>query len=107
MTVQPCMVWIPIKRKKKFLWIATSGADVPADNPNGNKTFLVNGISTFFINGKPAVINGLRKFKNSSSWLVMFLVVPFNKIPLITFRISFISLFVRVIPEPTLIGKSF
>ena len=69
------------------------------------KTLLANGVSTFFINDKLAVINGLRKFKNPPSWLVIFLVVSFNKIPLfskdlITFIISFISLLVRVIPEP-------
>ena len=57
-----------------------------------------------FINGKPALINGLRKFKNPSSWLVFFLVVLFNEIAIffkdsITFAISFISLFVRFIPE--------
>ena len=60
---------------------------------------------TIFINGKPAVINGLRKFKNTPSWLVIFLVVAFNKIPLLskdltTFVISFNSLFFKVIPEP-------
>ena len=69
--------------------------------------FLARVVSTVFINDKPAVINGLRKFKNLPSWIVIFLVVPFNKIPLfskdlITFTISFISLFVRVIPEPLL-----
>ena len=51
--------------------------------------------------------NGLRKLRNLSSWLVITLVVPFNKMPLffkdlITFVISFISLFVRVIPEPVI-----
>ena len=65
------------------------------------------GVSTIFINGKPAIINGLRKFKNPPSWQVIFVVVSFIKIPLfskdlITFIIYFISLFVRVIPEPLL-----
>ena len=40
-----------------------SVADIGADNPNGNKTFLTRGESTLFINGKPAVINVLRNFK--------------------------------------------
>ena len=31
------------------------------------KTLLDRGVSTLFIIGKPAVINDLRKFKNSSS----------------------------------------
>ena len=43
--------------------IAVSAADIPTDNPNGIKTLLAKGISTFFINGQPTVIN--------------FLVVPF------------------------------
>ena len=59
-----------------FFLIAASTADIPADNPNSNKTLLANTVSTFFINGKTAVINGLRKSKNPRS----FLVVPFNKI---------------------------
>ena len=87
-----------------MFWIAASNADIPADNPIGIKTRLANGVSAFFIYGKPAVINGLRKLRNTTSSLVIFAVVPFNKIPLfskdlITF-ISFISLFVRVISEP-------
>ena len=60
---------------------------------------------TLFINSKLALINDLKKFRNPPSWMVIFVVVPFNKIPLlskdlITFITSFISLFVRVIPEP-------
>ena len=90
-----------------FFWIAASDADIAADNPNDNKIFLANGVSTLFINGKPAVINGLRKLRIPPSWLAIFLIVPFNKIPLfskdlITFIISLISLFVRVIPAPLL-----
>ena len=70
-------------------------------------TLLTNGVSTLFANGKPAVINGQRKLKNPPSWLVIFVVVPFNKIPLfskdlINVITSFISLFVRVIPGPVL-----
>ena len=69
--------------------------------------FLAIGVSIFFINGKPAAFNGLRIFKNPPSWLVIFLVVPFNKITLfskdlITFTISVISILVRVIPGPLL-----
>ena len=64
------------------------------------------------MNGKPAVINGLRKFKNPPSWLVIFLVVSFNKIPLfskdfVTFIISFISLFIRVILVPKTLSEPF
>ena len=61
----------------------------------------------FFINGKPSVINDLRKFRNPPPWLVIFAIVPFYKIPLfskdlVTSIIYFISLFVRVIPEALL-----
>ena len=80
-------------------------ADAAAIDLNGIKTFLANVVSTFFINGKPAVINGLTKLRNPSSWPVIFLIVPVNKIPLIskdliTFIITFISFFIRVIPVP-------
>ena len=42
-----------------------------------------NGVSTLFINGTPAVVNGLRKFGNPSSWVEIFVVVPFNNISLL------------------------
>ena len=68
------------------------------------KTLLARDVRTVFINGKPAVINGLSKFKSRPSRQVIFLAVPFSKVllfskDLITFTMSFISLFVRVIPE--------
>ena len=86
--------------------MAASAADIPVDNPNGIKTLLAGRVSTFFINGQPAVTNGLRKLTNPPSWLLISPVVHFNKIPLfskdlITF-ISFISFFVKVIPEPVI-----
>ena len=64
-------------------------------------------MSTLFINGKPVVIIGLRKLRNLPSWLVFFLVVSLNKIPLfskdlIDFIIYFVLLIVRVIPEPVM-----
>ena len=37
-----------------FLWIAASVADADAVNPNGIKTVLGNGLSTFPIKGNPA-----------------------------------------------------
>ena len=66
---------------------------------------LGNGVSIFFINGKPVLNNGHWKIKSLSHFrLVIFLLVPFNEIPqfskgLIPF-ISFISLFVSFSPEP-------
>ena len=50
-----------------FFWIATSVAEAAPVNPTGTKTLLANGVSRFFINGKPGVINCLRKLKNPPS----------------------------------------
>ena len=89
-----------------FFQIAASVADIAADNPNYNKTLLARVISTLFINDKSVVISGLSKIKNHPSWVVIFVVVPFYKIPLffkeLITLISFISLFVRVISEPVI-----
>ena len=74
---------------KMFFWIAASAVEAAAVNPKGTKTLLANGVCTFFINGKPAVINGLRKLRNPTSWLFM-----------ITFMIYFIWLFVSLSLEP-------
>ena len=63
-----------------------SATDIPGDNRNGNKSLLANGVISLFINGKPAAINGLRKIKNPSFCLVIFLVVPFKKITLFYFH---------------------
>ena len=51
--------------------MAATAASIPADNPNGTKTLLADGVIKIFINSKPAVINGLRKFRNSPFWLVI------------------------------------
>ena len=40
-----------------FLWIAASIAHAPADNPNGVKTLLANGLSTFSIKDNPGFSN--------------------------------------------------
>ena len=40
------------------MWIAASVADVAAVNPNGIKTLLANGLSTFFIKENPVFSNG-------------------------------------------------
>ena len=61
-------------------------------------------MSTLFFNCKAAVVNGLRKLRNSHSSLIDFVAASFDKIPLFskdlfTFIISCISLFFRVIPE--------
>ena len=70
-------------------------ADTAVVNPNGISMLLVNVVSTFFINGQTA-----DKIQKSSLEIVSFNKTPLFSKDLITFRISFISLFVRVIPEP-------
>ena len=52
-----------------FFWIAVSLADIAGDNQNGSKRFLPRGVSKFFINGKPVVINGLGKLIWKSPFL--------------------------------------
>ena len=42
-----------------FFQIAAYAAGIRTDSPNGSKKVLARGVSTLFINGKPAVINGL------------------------------------------------
>ena len=42
-------------------WIAASVADGTAANPNGIKTLLANGLSTFFIKGNPVFSNGPKR----------------------------------------------
>ena len=86
-----------------FFWIAAFVANIAVDKPNGIKTLSANGVSTFFINGKPTVINGRKKLRNPPSCLIIYVVASFNKIfseDLIILIISFISLFVKVVPSP-------
>ena len=44
--------------------MVASVAEATAVNPNGTKTLLAIGVSTFSINGRPAVINGLKNLRN-------------------------------------------
>ena len=86
---------------------ATAAAAV---NPKVTKMSLAKGANTFFIKVKPVFTKGPRKLSNPPFWLVTFLVVPFNKIPLfskelIIFIIFFVSLFVSAIPESSLVAK--
>ena len=62
--------------------MAASVAEAAAVNPKDTKTLLAYGVSTLFIYGKTATINGLRKVRNPSSWIVNFEVVFSNKISL-------------------------
>ena len=45
---------------KIFFWIAASVTDTAAFNPNGTKMLLADGLSAFFIQGKPVFSNGTR-----------------------------------------------
>ena len=84
--------------------MAASAAEAAAVGPQGTKRLSANGVNTFFINGKPVDSNGLGKLRNSPTCLVILLVVPFNKVPPFFYNINaFDSLFVNVIPEPSLI----
>ena len=85
--------------------MAASISETAAVNHKGTKMLLSDEVTTFLINGKPTCINGLRKSRNPPSWIIIFLVVSFNKILLfskhaITFMTSFTSLFVSVSLEP-------
>ena len=57
----------PTRNYPDIIELYTCIADAAAVSLNGIKTFLANVVSTFFINGKPSVINGLRKLRNPSS----------------------------------------
>ena len=81
--------------------MAASVAETAAVNPEVTKTLLADSLNTFLINGKTTDINSLRKLRNSLFWLVIFLIVSYNKIPpfskeLITSIIYFILLSVSV-----------
>ena len=69
-----------------FFSITASVVESAVVNPEGTQTLLANGMNTFFNNGKPTGINGLRKLRNLPSWLVIFLVVPFKKVSLFSKR---------------------
>ena len=48
-----------VSNQKVFFWTAVSVTYVAAVNTDGTTMFLANGVSTFFINGKPTYINSL------------------------------------------------
>ena len=96
------LLYAKLSLQDDLIWIAASTADIPADNANGIKTLLANGVITLYINDKPAVINEWIKWRNLPSWLVTFVVVPLFSKDLITFIISFIPLFVGVITGPVI-----
>ena len=58
---------VVIPDQKIFFWITLSVADAVAVNPNGIKTLLAKGLSTFFIKGKPVFSNGPKDLPKSLS----------------------------------------
>ena len=91
--------------------MAASVAETAAVNPEVTKTLLADSLNTFLINGKTTDINSLRKLRNSPFWLVIFLIVSYNKIPLfskelITCIICFILLSVSVSLEVASFDKT-
>ena len=59
-----------------FLWIAAYVADDAAVNPNGIKTLLVSGLSTFLIKGGPVFSNSLKcLLKNPPYCLILWILV--------------------------------
>ena len=74
-----CMIlffrlWLSVQLspiQKIFFWIDAFVADPAAFNPNDTKILLAIGVSTFFINGKLAVINGLRKIRKPLPWVLI------------------------------------
>ena len=52
---------------KVFFWIVESVADAAPVDPDGLKTLLANGLSTFFIKIKPVFSNGPRSLPNNFS----------------------------------------
>ena len=55
------IISVIVPEPKVFLCIPTSANDAAFVNLNRIKTFLANGLSTFFINGNPVFSNGSRR----------------------------------------------
>ena len=76
--------------------MAASVPEAATVNPKGTKMLLANGVT----NGKPTYINGLIKLTNPPSWLLIFLVVPFNNILFSKDLISFLSFILLLFLNP-------
>ena len=55
-----------------FFYIPASAADTAAVNPKGIKTFLANGLITFYINGNPVFSNGPSSLPRNPSGCIIF-----------------------------------
>ena len=54
------IISVAVPEPSIFLCIPVSAVDAVAVNPNGIKTLLANGLTTFFFNGNPVFSNGPR-----------------------------------------------
>ena len=77
--------------------MAASVAETAAVNPNVTKVLLGNSVSAFFINGKPAVINGLRKLRNPPFKLIILVLVPLKKSSIFQGSDYFYSIFYLIV----------
>ena len=60
-----------VPKPRFFLWIPVSAADSAAVNPNGIKTLLANGVSTFLIIGKLTFTNGSRNTSRNTGCTIL------------------------------------
>ena len=59
-------------KNPEFLWIPKSAAEPATVNPRGTKVFLADGLSTFFINGKPTSSDGRKSLpRNYSDCIIL------------------------------------
>ena len=77
-------------------WIDASVAETTTFNLKGTKKILAKGFSKFFINGKLTEVNGLRKLRNPPTWFAIFLIVPFDNIPLFSKKLFFYNIFISL-----------
>ena len=65
-------VVVSLPDPKIFLCIPASAADAAAGNPKGIKTFLANGLITFFISGNAVFSNELRSLsRNPPDYIIL------------------------------------
>ena len=57
-----------------FFWIAAHVADADAVYPNGIKTLLANGLSTFHIMGNPILVTALKVYLKTLLCVVFYII---------------------------------
>ena len=61
--------WIMSFGSKNISWIPASASDAATVNPNGIKTLLATGVSTFLTNVEPILINSPKRLqRNLPDW---------------------------------------